>query len=35
MDRIDLAQDTDGWWALANAVLNLLIPYNVEYFLTS
>jgi hypothetical protein len=23
MDRIDMAQDRDGWWALVNAVMNL------------
>ena len=26
MDRIDLAQDRDRWWALVNAVTNLYIP---------
>ena len=26
MDWIDLAQDTDRWWALINAVMNLWIP---------
>jgi len=26
MDWIDLAQATDGWWALVNAVMNLRVP---------
>ena len=34
MDWIDLAQDTDRWWALVNAVMNLQVLYNVGNFLT-
>jgi hypothetical protein len=26
MDRIDLAQDRDQWWALVNAIMNLQFP---------
>jgi len=26
MDRIDLAQDMDGWRAIGNAVTNLRVP---------
>jgi hypothetical protein len=26
MGWIDLAEDRDGWWALLNPVINLLIP---------
>jgi len=26
MDWIDVAQDRDRWWALANAVMNLRVP---------
>ena len=35
MDRIDLAQDRDRWRALVNVVVNLLIPQNVDIFLTN
>ena len=26
MDWIDLAQDTDRWWALVNMIMNLQVP---------
>jgi len=26
MDWIDLAQDTNRWWALVNAAMNLWVP---------
>jgi len=35
MDWIDLVQDRDRWWAVVNAVMNLLIPYNAGTFLTT
>jgi hypothetical protein len=35
MDWIYLAQDRGGWWALVKAVMNLQVPHNVGYFLTS
>jgi hypothetical protein len=35
MDMIDLAQDRGRWQALVNAVTYLLVPQNVENFLTS
>jgi hypothetical protein len=35
MDWIDVAQDTDRWQAIVNAVMNLRVPQNVGNFLTS
>jgi hypothetical protein len=35
MDRIDLAQDRDRRRAVLKAVMNLGVPYNAGYFLTS
>ena len=35
MDWIDLAQDTDMWRALVNAVMDLRFPQNAGNFLTS
>jgi len=26
LDWIDLARDRDRWWAVVNAVMNLLVP---------
>ena len=34
MDWIDLAQYSDGWWALVNAVTNFQVPLNAGNFLT-
>jgi hypothetical protein len=35
MQWIDLAQNSDRWRAILNAVLNLRVPYNAWDFLTS
>jgi len=35
MDWIDLAQDKDRWWAVANEVMKLRVPYNAGNFLTN
>ena len=35
MDWVDMARDRDGRWAIVNAIMNLLITYNVVNFLTS
>jgi hypothetical protein len=35
MKWIDLAQDRERWWALVNAVMNLLVSKNTGNFLTS
>jgi hypothetical protein len=35
IDWIELVKDRDRWWAVVNAVMNLLVPYNVRNFLTN
>jgi hypothetical protein len=35
MDYIDLVQNSDRWWALVIAVMNIRVPSNVRNFLTS
>jgi hypothetical protein len=34
IDRIDLAQDRDQWRALANTVMKLRVPQNIENLLS-
>jgi len=33
-DWIDLAQDRDNFWAVVNAVMNFVLPHNVNDTLT-
>ena len=33
MDRIDLDQDRERWWAVVNAVMDLWVPWNAGKFL--
>jgi hypothetical protein len=35
MDWIDMAEDTDKWWSLVNAVRNLRVPLKAGNILTS
>ena len=35
MDWLGLAQNTDRWWGLANAGMNIWVPYNVRNLLAS
>ena len=35
MDWIDIAQDSDRWWAVVNAVMNLPVSIKCGEFLTS
>jgi hypothetical protein len=32
VDWINPGQKTDQWWALANTIVNLLVPYNIRNF---
>ena len=35
MCRINLTQNSDKWWAVANTAMKLFLPYNVEKSVTS
>jgi hypothetical protein len=35
MDRIEMAQDRDRWWALVTALMNVRIPHIAGNFLRS
>jgi len=35
VDWVELAYDTDRWWSLVNAVMNLQVPQNAENFFAS
>ena len=35
MDWIDLSQESDRWWVLVSAVMNVWVPKNLGNFLTT
>jgi hypothetical protein len=35
MDLIDMAEDSDSWWSVVNAVMNVRVPETAGNFLTS